>query len=96
MLRITGAWYVDANTQRGVEVRLGRRTLADPRRRDRASPPSIADAIAQPTACTYCVARLPEIEKKPCSLDEYMTGSWRPLSGSCLFDRIWFIISTSG
>ncbi len=25
----------------------------------------IADAMAQPTACTNCVARLPEIEKKP-------------------------------
>ena len=39
----------------------------------------MAEAIAQPTAWMYWVARLPEIEKKPCSFDEYMTGSWRPL-----------------
>jgi len=37
--------------------------------------PSIADAIAQPTACRNCVARFPEIEKKPNSRDEYITGS---------------------
>ena len=29
-----------------------------------------------------CVARLPEIVKKPARLYEYITGSWRPLSGS--------------
>ncbi len=45
-------------------------------------PPRSADAIAQPTAWMYCVARLPEIEKKPCAFDEYITGSWRPFSGS--------------
>jgi len=42
----------------------------------------IADAIAQPTAWMNWVARLPEIEKKPCSRDEYITGNWRPFSGS--------------
>ena len=42
----------------------------------------MAEAIAQPTAWMYCVARLPEIEKKPCSFEEYMIGSWRPFSGS--------------
>ena len=46
------------------------------------SSPLIAEAIAQPTACTNCVARLPEIEKKPCSFEEYMIGSCRPFSGS--------------
>ncbi len=44
--------------------------------------PLAAEAIAQPTACGYWVARLPEIEKNPYSLDEYMIGSWRPCSGS--------------
>jgi len=44
--------------------------------------PLIADAIAQPTAWMYCVARLPEIEKNPCSREEYMTGSCRPFIGS--------------
>ena len=96
MLRITGAWYVEANTQRGVEVGLGRRALADPRRRRSPCRRAIAEAIAQPTAWTYCVARLPEIEKNPCAFDEYITGSWRPWSGSCSFDRTWFIMSTSG
>src|SRR5690348_5440886 len=42
--------------------------------------PLIAAPIAQPTACGNCVARLPEIEKKPCALSEYMIGSWRPRS----------------
>ena len=58
--------------------------------------PRSADAIAQPTAWTYWVARLPEMEKNPYSLDEYITGSWRPLSGSSVFDRTWFIMSTIG
>ncbi|MCY1243969.1 hypothetical protein D9M72_570150 [compost metagenome] len=56
----------------------------------------MAEAIAQPTACTYCVARLPEMVKKPCSLEEYMIGSWRPRKGSLSFEKIWFIISTIG
>ena len=81
---------------RGVEVGLGRGALADPRRGDRACRRAIADAIAHPTACTYCVARLPEIVKNPYSFDEYITGSWRPFIGSAAFDRTWFIMSTSG
>jgi hypothetical protein len=58
--------------------------------------PLIALAIAQPTAWMNCVARLPEIEKNPRRLNEYMTGSCRPLSGSRSLDRSWQIISTSG
>src|ERR1044072_4279563 len=46
----------------------------------------IALAIAQPTACGYWVPRLPEIEKNPCFLSEYMIGSWRPFTGSPLFE----------
>src|SRR5204863_9982527 len=41
--------------------------------------PLMAEAIAQPTAWMYWVARLPEIEKKPAFFTEYITGSWRPL-----------------
>ncbi len=37
--------------------------------------PLMAEAMAQPTACTNCVARFPEMEKKPLSRMEYMTGS---------------------
>src|ERR1035438_3727368 len=48
--------------------------------------PLIAEAIAQPTAWMNCVARLPEIEKKPARLYEYITGSWRPFRGSRSFD----------
>src|SRR6185436_10250226 len=44
--------------------------------------PLIAEAMAQPTAWMYWVPRLPEIEKKPARLYEYITGSWRPLRGS--------------
>src|SRR4029079_10428527 len=77
MLRITGAWYVDAkssaawNSDSAVEP--------SPIHADAISvPPRKADAIAHPTAWMYWVARLPEIEKNPCALDEYRTGSWRP------------------
>ena len=42
----------------------------------------MAEAIAQPTAWMNWVARLPEMVKKPYSLEEYMMGSWRPFSGS--------------
>ena len=56
----------------------------------------MADAIAQPTAWTNCVPRLPEMEKKPCSFAEYITGSWRPFSGSASLEKIWFIMSTIG
>ena len=56
--------------------------------------PLIADAIAQPTAWMYCVARLPEMVKKPARLYEYITGSWRPLSGSRWLLSSWHISST--
>ena len=61
-----------------------------------AGSPEIADAMAQPTDCTNWVPRFPEIEKKPCSFDEYMTGNCRPCSGSSSFEKIWFIIFTNG
>ncbi|MNW00567.1 hypothetical protein D3C71_1960790 [compost metagenome] len=57
--------------------------------------PLIAEAMAQPTACTNWVARLPLMVKKPASRTEYMIGSWRPLSGSRSLDSNWQIISTS-
>src|SRR3954471_6231975 len=56
--------------------------------------PLIADAIAQPTAWMNCVARLPEMVKKPARLNEYITGSWRPLSVSFSLLMSWHIIST--
>ena len=56
--------------------------------------PLIAEAMAQPTAWMNCVARLPEIEKKPARLYEYITGSCRPFSGSRSLDISWQIIST--
>jgi hypothetical protein len=56
----------------------------------------IADAMAQPTAWTNCVARLPEIVKKPCSFEVYITGNCRPWQGSLSFEKIWFIMSTIG
>ncbi|KAG1301369.1 hypothetical protein G6F62_015951 [Rhizopus arrhizus] len=37
--------------------------------------PLMADAIAQPTAWMNCVARLPEMVKKPFCRSEYITGS---------------------
>ena len=49
-------------------------------------PPLIAEAIAQPTAWGYCVARLPLIVKKLFSRQEYMIGSWRPFSLSARFE----------
>ncbi|CRW93557.1 hypothetical protein PAERUG_P54_1_London_24_VIM_2_04_13_06194 [Pseudomonas aeruginosa] len=58
--------------------------------------PLIAEAMPQPTAWMNWVARLPEMEKKPASLLEYMIGSWRPLSGSASLERSWQIMSTSG
>src|SRR5215210_4680632 len=48
--------------------------------------PLIALAIAHPTAWGNWVPRLPEIEKKPNALSEYMIGSWRPFSLSPLFE----------
>src|SRR6187401_111966 len=56
--------------------------------------PLIALAMAQPTAWMNWVARLPEIEKKPRSLYEYITGSCRPFRGSRSFESSWQIIST--
>ena len=70
---------------RRVEVALGGRAVADPAHAMRLSP-LMALAIAQPTACGYWVPRLPEIEKKPCFLSEYMIGSWRPFIWSPLFE----------
>ena len=48
--------------------------------------PFAAEAIAQPTACGYCVVRLPEIEKKPNRFSEYMMGSCLPPSLSPVFE----------
>src|SRR5574343_1737278 len=58
--------------------------------------PLIAEAIAQPTAWMTWVARLPEIEKKPARLYEYITGNWRPLSGSRSLLMSWQISSDMG
>ncbi len=58
--------------------------------------PLMAEAMAQPTAWMYCVARLPEMEKKPKAFDEYMMGSCRPCSGSSSFEKIWFIMVVRG
>ena len=58
--------------------------------------PLMAAAMAQPTAWMYWVPRLPEIEKKPASRTEYMTGICRPCSRSFSLEKIWHIISTSG
>ncbi len=81
--------------QRVVEVGLG---AASPRRsrsrRGRRSP-LIAAAIAQPTACGNCVARLPEIENSRPGTEWYITGSCRPLHMSRVFDNSWHMRSTS-
>ncbi len=58
--------------------------------------PWIAEAMAQPTAWMNCVARLPEIEKKPARLYEYITGSCRPFIGSRWLLMSWHISSTIG
>ena len=60
------------------------------------SSPLIAEAMAQPTACGNCVVRLPEIEKMRPSTQWYITGSWRPLHMSRVFESSWHIRSTSG
>src|SRR3546814_18684294 len=49
--------------------------------------PLAALAMAQPTACGYCVARFPEIEKKLASLLEYMIGNCLPCNRSARLDR---------
>ena len=55
----------------------------------------MAEAIAQPTACGYWVARLPDIENTLPLFEWYMTGSCRPLHMSRVFERHWHIMSTS-
>ncbi len=42
--------------------------------------------MAHPTAWLNWVPRLPEMVKKPCCLDEYITGSWRPCMGSAALE----------
>ena len=54
----------------------------------------MAEAMAQPTACGTWVARLPEMEKNPARLYEYITGNWRPLFGSRTLLMSWHISST--
>ena len=81
MLRMTGAWYTAANVSalwKSASAVEPSPIHADATRVS----PLIAEAIAQPTAWMYCVPRLPETEKKPFAFDEYITGNWRPLSGS--------------
>ena len=54
---------IHGSEQQGVmKIRLGAAALADPGRGQWSSP-LMAAAIAQPTACGNCVARLPEMEK---------------------------------
>mgnify|MGYP006953447675 CR=1 FL=1 len=59
------------------------------------SSPLIAEAMAQPTACGYCVPRFPDTENMLALALWYMIGSWRPLHMSRVFDRHWHIMSTS-
>src|SRR3954452_21328596 len=74
MFRMTGAWYVEAYSN--AAWKSDSAVEPSPIQAEAiAVPPRIADAIAHPTAWMYWVARLPEIEKKPCSFDEYSTGS---------------------
>ncbi len=61
-----------------MEVSLGTAALPDPTRRQMIFA-LIAAAIAHPTACGNCVAKLPEMEKILPALEWYITGSWRPL-----------------
>jgi hypothetical protein len=58
--------------------------------------PLIAEAMAQPTACDELGGEVAGDREEAVSLTEYMTGSWRPFSGSRSFDSSWQIISTSG
>ena len=63
MLRMTGAWYVEANTS--AAWKSDSDVAPSPIHADAmAVPLRNADAIAQPTACTYCVARLPEMREE--------------------------------
>ena len=92
-LRMTGARYTAANVS--ALWKSASAVEPSPIHADaiRVSP-LIADAIAQPTAWMYCVPRLPEIEKKPCRRDVYMTGICRPSTGSRSFEKSWHIMST--
>src|SRR3546814_15216767 len=58
--------------------------------------PLAALAMAQPTACGYCVARFPEIEKKLATLPAYMIINSFPCTRSARLEEIWFIISMHG
>src|ERR1700712_3858569 len=92
--RITGALYTCANVS--AVLKSDSAVAPSPIHADAILvSPLMAEAIAQPTAWMYCVARLPEIEKKPLALTEYITGSWRPLSGSRSLDSSCEIMSTS-
>src|SRR3954469_408377 len=93
-LRITGARYTCAKVR--AVLKSDSAVAPSPIQADaiRVSP-LIAEAMPQPTAWMYCVARLPEIVKKPLAFTEYITGSWRPLSGSRSLDSSWEIMSTS-
>src|SRR5690606_5132716 len=92
--RITGARYTCANVS--AVWKSASAVAPSPIQADAIRvPPLVAEAMPQPTAWMNWVARLPEILKKPASRLEYMTGSWRPLSGSRSLDISWHIISTS-
>lgn len=80
--------------QRGVEVRLGGSAVADPARRDAGV---ALDGRGHAPAHRLDELRggLPEMVKKPFSRSEYMTGNWRPLSGSRSLDMSWHIMVTS-
>src|SRR3954452_10638392 len=74
MFRMTGAQYVEAYSR--AAWKSDSAVAPSPIHAAAISgPPRIADAIAQPTAWMYCVARLPEMVKKPWERDEYITGS---------------------
>ena len=57
------------------------------------SSPLMAAAMAHPAAWGNWVARLPEIEKMLPFAQWYMTGIWRPLHMSFVFERHWHIRS---
>ena len=92
-LRITGARYTWAKVR--AVWKSGSAVAPSPIQPEamRVSP-LMAEAMPQPTAWMNCVARLPEIVKKPARLYEYITGSWRPFIGSRSLDMSWQISST--
>src|SRR5438309_9801971 len=94
-LRITGARYTCANVS--AWWKSASAVAPSPIHADAIFvSPLIADAIAQPTAWMYCVARLPEMVKKPAFLYEYITGNWRPFIGSFSLLMSWHISSHIG